>query len=198
VTVDDCDFSAAPVWPNADWPLDRPVGVKPTRIADLYEQKSRYVVHGLPTRSEHVEVDSGPNGCSRCRIVEETTVTQQVVKFYCVKTFAPLRRKLSWKKVGMGALAVAGVASLAVPILIPVHVATIVATVINAAGASSTAAGTFFVTLAPAKERRDPHTEKTESYECLGGVRTEVTLIEGPWRSCRATDSTHLECIHHG
>ena len=200
MNVDDCDFSAAPNFPNAEWPPNRPPGAKPTLIADIYVQKPRYEPLGTPTQSERVEIESGPNGSIRCRIVKETTVTQRVIQVYCVKTFAPLRRKLTWKKVGVGALVVAGVAGLAAPILWPLHIAVLgAAGIIPAVGTAATATGTV-LSMAPSKERRDPRTEKPDTYEQITDETRSLVRrsAEGPWRSCRDTDSTHLECVHHG
>jgi len=198
--VDDCDFSAAPVWPDAEWPRDRPSGVKPTRLADWHKQKPRYVDFGLPMQSERVETDSRPNGSVRCRIIEETTVTRQIIEVYCVKTFAFLRRKLSWKKVGVGVLAVGVVASAAVPILIPVHIAAAVIAGITTGGAGATAAGGGMLALPPSGPRRDPRTEEKDTFEVTTTKPWNRVLHSkaGPWRSCRATNSTHLECVQHG
>jgi hypothetical protein len=199
VKVDDCDFSAAPNFPGAEWPPNRPRGVKHTHIADIYVQKPRYVDLGPPTQSERVEIDSGSNGSVRCRIVKETTVTQRVIQVYCVKTFAPLRRKLTWKKVGVGVLVVGAVASLAVPVLWPLHIAALgAAGIIPAVGTAATATGGILA-LSPSNERPDPRTEKSDTYEETTDETRGLVLrsTAGPWRSCRDTDSTHLECVQH-
>lgn len=200
MNVDDCDFSAAPDFPGAQWPPNRPPGAKPTHIADYYVQKPRYEDLGPSTQSERVEIDSGSNGSVRCRIVKETTVTQRVIQVYCVKTFAPLRRKLTWKKVGVGALVVAGVAALAVPVLWPIHIAALgAAGIIPAVGTAATATGGVLA-LSPSNERPDPRTEKPDTYEQITDEPRSLVLRStvGPWRSCRDTDSTHLECVQHG
>lgn len=197
--VDDCDFSAKPVFENAGWPPETPPGVEVTRVADMYLQETRWVDVGSPTQSVRFETDSGPNDSARCRRVEETMVRQQILRIYCVKTFARSRKKLSRKMVGVGVLAVGVAATIACPILIPVHIAVAVTGALAAGGAAATATGGGILTLPPNKARRDPRTEERGTYECLDPeLRTDVRSTAGPWRSCRGTDSTHLECVQHG
>ena len=144
VTVDDCDFSADRAFENAVWPLHTPSEAEVTRVADMYLQESRYIDLGLPVQSVRVEIDSRPGGSPRCRLVEETTVTQQILRVYCVKTFALLRKKLSKKTVGFGVRAVGVTAAVVFPVLLAAHVVAATTAAIVAggsAGASATGGG---------------------------------------------------------
>jgi hypothetical protein len=197
VNVDDCNFSAKPVWENAVWPPDTPRGAKLTCVADYYEQKPRYENLGSPVRATRVETDSGPNGSARCRIIDETTVRQRVVRVYCVKKFAVLRKKLSKKAVGLGVLGLGVAATIACPILIPLHVAIVVAGSVGAGAAASTATGGAILALPPSDARRDPGTEEKLTYESRNTEERNRVLSseKGSWRSCRDSDSTHLGCV---
>jgi len=101
----------------------------------------------------------------------------------------------------MGVLVVGAVTSLAVPVLYPLHIAALgAAGIIPAVGTAAMATGGGILTLPPSKERRDPRTEKPDTFEEITDETRSLILrsTEGPWRSCRDTDSTHLGCVPHG
>jgi hypothetical protein len=145
VTVDDCDFSADPAFENAVWPLHTPSEAEVTRVADMYLQESRYIsISGCPSNRCASRLTQDLAARRVCRLVEETTVTQQILRVYCVKTFALLRKKLSKKTVGFGVRAVGVTAAVVFPVLLAAHVVAATTAAIVAggsAGASATGGG---------------------------------------------------------
>jgi hypothetical protein len=194
--VDDCNFSAPPAYENAAWPLNAPSGAKVRRVADMYSQGERYIDVTPPTTSVHVETQLGPDGSARCRLVEETLLARRILRVFCVRTFALLRRKLSKKALGVGVLAVGVGAGLAAPVLVAAHIISAVAAGILAGGSSgAAAAGGGILTLPPDRGRRDLRTEEKDAIELVDdAVQSDVRSTPGPWRPCRDTDSTHREC----
>jgi hypothetical protein len=98
----------------------------------------------------------------------------------------------------VAALAVGALASLAVPPLYPLHIAAAVITGVSSGTGAATGVGTI-LTMFHANERRDPRTEQRETFEReTDEPHTRVLhSTPGPWRSCRATDTRHLECVQH-
>jgi hypothetical protein len=194
-----CNFSGKPY--PADWPPEMPGGVESPRVADMYFQDAKWVDLTHPAPSVHIEIEKnpGPDGSLHCRTVDDTKVTQQLIHIYCVKTFLRVRRKLSWKRVTMGAVVVGAVAMTA-PVFFPVHlVAAAVAAGITAGGGSTSVLGGAILTIIrPGEARRDPSSEEVRPYERLEARVRDRPPILGPWRPCHATDKTHQECVQHG
>jgi hypothetical protein len=171
---------AAP--PRSRWPLNTPPEAEVTRVADMYLQESRYIDLGLPVQSVRVEMDSRPGGSPRCRLVEETTVTQQILRVYCVKTFALLRKKLSKKTVGFGVLAVGVAAAVVFPVLLAAHVvAATTAAIVAGGSAGASAIGGGILTLSPGKAPRNLATQEERVIELVDtDARSHVRSTAGP------------------